>query len=69
VTDGAALEADALDYDGLADCVLRLIEDEELAGRLRERGLRRARCFTWEKAAQRLVELYRQIVEEAGPTK
>jgi glycosyltransferase involved in cell wall biosynthesis len=66
VTDGAALHADPLDYDGLADCVLRIIEDRRVADELRDRGLCRARLFTWERAAKRVVALYRTILNESG---
>jgi alpha-1,3-rhamnosyl/mannosyltransferase len=66
VTDGAALEADPLDYDGLADCVLRIIEDRQIADELRERGLRRAELFPWEQAATQMAALYRTILDESG---
>ena len=66
VTDGAALRADAEDYDGLADCVLTALEDEQVTQELRRRGLERARQFSWQLAAQRQLELYQTIVAEGG---
>jgi glycosyltransferase involved in cell wall biosynthesis len=57
----AAMLAD--DPDGFADAVLRVAEDEELRARLVARGFRRAGLFTWERAADKLLAVYR----EAGP--
>jgi glycosyltransferase involved in cell wall biosynthesis len=64
VTNGAALRADAEDYDGLADCVLTALEDERVTHDLRRRGLERAQQFSWHRAAQRQLELYQAIAEE-----
>lgn len=67
VTNGAALHADALDYDGLADCVMSIFEDERLATDLRNRGLARAHEFSWTRTATRLLDLYEHILHETEP--
>lgn len=66
LTRDAALQADALDYDGLADCVLQILEDESVMCTLSQRGLRRAKPFTWEASARRFAELYDAILQESG---
>ena len=39
------------------------LADPALRADLRERGLQRARQFTWEAAAQRTLAVYQQAVE------
>jgi glycosyltransferase involved in cell wall biosynthesis len=51
----AALVVDPDDVDGIAAAMLRLVREPGLAGRLRERGLARARDFSWEDSAGRLL--------------
>lgn len=64
VTNGAALHADALDYDGLSDRVMSVVENDQLARDLRERGLERAREFSWTRTATRLLQLYENVINE-----
>jgi glycosyltransferase involved in cell wall biosynthesis len=64
VSGDSALAAEADDYDGLADALVRVLTDEKLAQTLRGRGLERARVFTWERAAQRTADLYRTVLRE-----
>jgi len=49
------------DLSGFGAALHRLLADPELALRLGERGRHRARAFTWERAVDRLVELYRRL--------
>jgi len=51
----AALVVDPDDVDGLAAAMLRLIREPGLVQFLRERGLTRARDFSWEDSARRLL--------------
>jgi glycosyltransferase involved in cell wall biosynthesis len=51
----AALVVDPDDVDGLAAAMLRLIRESGLRQFLRERGLARARDFSWEDSARRLL--------------
>ena len=60
VVGDAALLHSPTDHEALADAVLRLIEDEGLRRKLRERGLERAARFTWERAARETLAVYRE---------
>ena len=46
----------------LAEAVERLLDDDALADRLREAGPARAATFTWEGAARRVVDVYREVL-------
>ncbi len=47
----AALYAEPDDHDGLADLLIDIVSDPELAADLRERGLARAAMFSWDRMA------------------
>jgi glycosyltransferase involved in cell wall biosynthesis len=55
VVGDAALVVDPDDVDGLAGAMLRLVREPGLAERLRRLGLDRARDFSWEDSARRLL--------------
>ncbi len=67
VVGDAALQADAVDYDGLASHVRQILGEGAVGTRLAERGAARAATFTWDRAARRTAELYTTILEERGP--
>lgn len=46
---------------GLAEAMARIIDDEQLASELRERGLDRARAFTWRDAAERVWQVHADL--------
>lgn len=58
VVDDAAIMVDPLAVDELAAAIARTLRDDDLRRQLIARGLQRTAMFTWEKAAQRLVEIY-----------
>ncbi len=64
VGDAALLLEDPLDPEEMAAGVEAVIGDRGLRSRLVEEGRRRAREFTWEKAAREVLEAYRLVVEE-----
>ena len=64
VVGDAALLVDPTDTDSIADAVMRLFEDDVLAKELAERGLARARLFSWEKTG-RGVQAILRTVEQA----
>jgi glycosyltransferase involved in cell wall biosynthesis len=66
VVGDAAATVDPLDSSGLAEQILRLIEDPGEAARLREAGLRRARAFTWRRCALEHLAVYRKVLGAAG---
>jgi glycosyltransferase involved in cell wall biosynthesis len=44
----------------LAEAILRLLEDKSLANRLREKGLKTAKEFTWDKTLDNVEALFKQ---------
>ncbi|MGQ9678245.1 MAG: glycosyltransferase family 4 protein [bacterium] len=48
----------------LGQALVRVLTDERLRDSLREKGLRRAQEFSWEKAVKKHIEVYRQVLEE-----
>ena len=57
---GLLVEPDA---DALAQAMKRILDDPALAGRLRDAGIERAKRFTWEASAARLMDVYRAAIE------
>jgi glycosyltransferase involved in cell wall biosynthesis len=62
VVGDAALLVNPRDTEEIAVAMHRLLTDDDLHAELSEKGLQRARTFRWEKAAQRTLEVYRQVV-------
>lgn len=50
------------DAEGLTEAMRRVLGDQSLREQLRERGLRQARQFSWEKAAQQTITVYQQVL-------
>ena len=59
VAGDAALLVDPRDVDALAAAIERLMGDATLRAELRERGLARAREFSWERTARETAAVYR----------
>jgi len=59
----AGLTVDPLDIEGLAEAMRRVLGDEALRQEMRERGLQRARDFSWTKTAQETVQVYQRAME------
>jgi glycosyltransferase involved in cell wall biosynthesis len=59
VVGDAALQVSPWDVEALAGAMERVLGDEHLRADLRERGLRRAAEFSWEKAARQTLDVYR----------
>ena len=62
----AGLEAaeDPLDGGELAGLMQRVLESDELAEEMRERGQRRALLFSWRRSAEETLGLYREVVAD-----
>ena len=58
VVGDAALTADPNNPEAMAECICRLLDDQELAADLRQRGLRRAAMFSWQRAARQTFNVY-----------
>lgn len=61
VTADAGLKFRAGDADDLADKLLAVMQDPEFYERLSMKSIERAKAFSWEKAAERYLELYKKV--------
>jgi glycosyltransferase involved in cell wall biosynthesis len=52
------------DPEALAGAMARVLDDADLAADLRQRGLRRAKGFTWEATAAKTLAVYRAVAAE-----
>ncbi len=64
VVGSAGMTVNVDDVEALADAMLAVLTDEDLASRMRRAGLERAARFTWTAAAEACVLAYRKA---AGP--
>lgn len=51
------------DIDGIAEAIIRLLSDPELARKMGQANRRRAEQLTWERNAQEQMNVYRDLVE------
>jgi glycosyltransferase involved in cell wall biosynthesis len=65
VTGDAAVLVDPRDVDAIVDGLSRVLRDPDLAATLRERGLARARAFSWEVSVNRTLRVYREVATGA----
>lgn len=61
VTGRAAMMFNPTSTEQLIDCVVRVLEDPDLNGRLRREGLKQSALFSWEKAARETLEVYARV--------
>ena len=64
VAGGAALLINPEDTHHLAEGIARVLKNEDLRQELTERGLKRAKLFTWEKTAEKTLTLYHQVMNK-----
>ena len=62
VVGDAALQVSPTDTDAIADGLRRILDDQQLAASLRQRGPEQAAKFTWEKAAQGVLAAYGEML-------
>jgi glycosyltransferase involved in cell wall biosynthesis len=62
VVGDAALLIDPYDPEAIADAMQRVLSDEQLRARMRERGLVRARHFSWDRSIRRVHEIYEEVL-------
>ncbi|HEX6292750.1 MAG TPA: glycosyltransferase family 1 protein [Herpetosiphonaceae bacterium] len=65
VVGDAALTVDPYAVDALATAIQRALTDAALRADLRQRGLSRARQFTWQRAAREVFEVYQHVLGRA----
>ncbi len=63
VVGDAGVLVDPHNPQAIAEAIARVLSDPSLAEELRQRGLERARMFTWEKTARETAAVYRQVME------
>jgi len=56
----AGILVDPDDVEGMASAMLRVLNDERLQKELSEKGMERAKLFSWEKAAEETVAVYEE---------
>jgi glycosyltransferase involved in cell wall biosynthesis len=61
VTGDAAVLVDPYDPLAIADGIYRVLTDEGVRRELRQKGLARARQFSWETSVRRIHEIYEQV--------
>jgi len=68
VVGDAAWVVDPTDAQGIAQGLLALLTDPDVAAEYRRRGQARAAAFSWRRLAKETLEVYRRVVEKAGGT-
>jgi len=63
VVDGAAILFDPYAVDEIVRALADLLLDAELRGRMERLGLQRAAHFSWQKTAQRTLEVFYEVAE------
>ena len=64
VAGDAALLVDPLEVDALTDALGRVLRDPALAADLRARGLAQAARFSWARAAEETLAVYRRVMDK-----
>jgi glycosyltransferase involved in cell wall biosynthesis len=59
----AAILINPYDKDELSQAMLNLLSDEKLRNELTQKGIERAKQFSWSKCAQETVEIYKKIAK------
>lgn len=63
VTGDAAVHVDPRDLNQMAQMMVKLCDDSSLRRQLRERGIRQAGNYSWERAVESLWEVYGKLCE------
>ena len=61
IAGGAALLVNPMNPEEIAGAVHRLLTEDTLRAELSSRGLRHARQFTWRRAAEKTLEVFREV--------
>jgi glycosyltransferase involved in cell wall biosynthesis len=61
VAGDAAILVSPLDENALANAIADVIENRAIARELRAKGLTRARQFSWQRAAEETLAVYRSV--------
>lgn len=63
VVGDAGMLIDPEDVEALAVAMWRVLSDEKLRDEMRTKGLKRAATFSWKRAAQETLQVYRQVAQ------
>lgn len=63
VVGDAGILVDPRDANGLAEAICKVLTDAELREELRQRGLMRAKEFSWQRCAQATLAVYQEMIE------
>lgn len=64
VVGDAGIQVEADDAEALAEAIMRILSDTALADDLVQRGLARAKIFSWEKTAREVLDVYQRVLHE-----
>lgn len=64
----AGILCDPNDHAGMAKAIVQIVENAAHRKRLVEEGRRRAKTFTWQKTAQKTLDVYRRIHKNCHPS-
>ena len=64
IAEGAALLVDETSIEEMKKALLQLYQDEKLQQELVEKGMKRAKEYSWEYAGKRLITIYKSILYE-----
>lgn len=67
VVDNSAIMTSPMDEQAMSEAIIHLKQNDIYRQELIKRGLIRSRQFTWEKSAERLVEVYEKLMDQAHP--
>ncbi|MCL5257191.1 MAG: glycosyltransferase family 4 protein [Chloroflexi bacterium] len=62
VVGDAGMLVEPTDTDAMASAMAKIVYDDGLREELRQRGLERAREFSWERTARQTIDIYRSIL-------
>jgi glycosyltransferase involved in cell wall biosynthesis len=65
VVGSAAVLADPQDSESIADAILRVAQSDSLRADLRQAGIARARCFTWDNATEQTWRILSREAEQS----
>ena len=67
IAEGYAHLVSPIDVQQIADAIVHCMTDEEHRSSLAKLGRRRSEDFSWQAAAERTLDLYRQVLGASGP--
>lgn len=66
VVGDAGVYVDPYSVEDIAQGIYRVLTDQELRRQLREKGLARAKLFTWQRSARETLKVFEEVLEEKG---